>query len=270
MLNIARYADGAVWMIQPSALCAMLDVIYRGETRAIAKTSRTPGRKGDIAILPVHGPLANRSNWVVELFGGTGYDSIRTEYDRLMADESVSAVVMDFDSPGGDAMGATELARHMRDTKRKPLVAVANHMMDSAAYYLGAQADEIVASPSADVGSIGTVAVHLDTSAANESDGYRYTVIAAGEHKWEDSGLTPLSDDAREHLQRRVNDYYGMFVADVAKGRGVTTKAVLDGYGQGRSFGADEAKARGMVDRVDTLDNTIARLATKARIARAK
>jgi ClpP class serine protease len=70
-------------------------------------------------------------------------------------------------------------------------------------------------------------------------------------------------------MQTAVNDYYGMFTADVAKGRGVGQQEVMDGYGEGRTLTAKRAKSAGLVDRVATLNETIARLGTgRAKVAR--
>ena len=75
--------------------------------------------------------------------------------------------------------------------------------------------------------------------------------------------VEPLSDEERAVVQARVDDAYGQFVKDVARGRGVTPAAVRGGYGEGRALGAKDAKAAGLIDRIATMDETIARLTAR-------
>jgi ClpP class serine protease len=83
-----------------------------------------------------------------------------------MADESIGAIVIQIDSPGGNVAGTPEVARKIYEArgKGKAIIAQADSLMASAAYYIGAAADEIVATPSSEVGSIGVYAVHEDAS----------------------------------------------------------------------------------------------------------
>ena len=89
------------------------------------------------------------------------------------------------------------------------------------------------------------------------------TLVSAGRYKTE-LRPGPLSDEARAHMQSLVDNAYEMFVGAVAKGRGVTSAAVRNGFGEGRIVSAQEALRLGMVDRIATLDETIARLAGRS------
>jgi hypothetical protein len=115
-----------------------------------------------------------------------------------------------------------------------------------------------VVTPSGEVGSIGVYSMHFDWSGAMDTAGVKVTVVRAGEHKAEGHPYPPLEEDAEAHLQSLIDDYYRAFVRDVAKGRGTSTAAVLDRFGQGRTFTAHRAVERGMADRVATLDDVIA------------
>jgi len=134
--------------------------------------------------------------------------------------------------------------------------------MASAAYYLGSQADEVVASPSSMVGWIGTVLVHQEYSKADEMDGITTNIIRNPPGKYGGNRFEPLSDKARAEFQQQVDDSTAMFHNAVAKGRGVSVATVRESFGQGGGFTAQRAKAAGLVDRVDTFDGTIRRLAT--------
>jgi signal peptide peptidase SppA len=176
----------------------------------------------------------------------------------------VSAVVLDIDSPGGTVAGVTELAAEIRAARggSKPIVAAANTLAASAAYWLASQADEVVVSPSGSVGSIGVYAVHQEVSRMLDEMGVGTTIISAGPHKTEGNEFEPLTDEARADIQSRVDVSYASFVADVAAGRGVTAEQVEADFGGGRVLTARKAQSAGMVDRVETLAQTVARLGT--------
>ncbi len=218
---------------------------------------------GAVAVLPVYGVIMPRANLMVAMSGGTTVESLRTAFREVLADDAVGSIVFDIDSPGGAVDGIDELATEIREARgRKPMVAVANTMMASAAYYLGAQADEVVASPSSLVGSIGVYLEHVEFSRMEDEAGITTSIIRRPDTKNEANDVEPLSDTARAHLQQIVDDYYGQFVSAVAKGRGVGPAAVRAGYGEGRVLTAKRALAANLVDRVGTLDETVVRLAT--------
>jgi signal peptide peptidase SppA len=195
-----------------------------------------------------------------ELSGATSVEGLRADFRTAMADPDVARIVFDVDSPGGSVEGIEELGEEIRAARgQKPMTAVANYLMASAAYWLASQADEIVASPSSLVGSIGVYAVHQDWSGAYEQAGVKPTLIKAGKYKAEGIDFEPLSEDAIAHFQESVDDSYEAFTAAVAKGRDTTPAAVRSGYGEGRALTARRAKAEGLVDRIDTLEGAYGR-----------
>src|SRR5690606_17659440 len=119
---------------------------------------------------------------------------------------------------------------------------------------------EIVVTPSGRAGSIGVYTAHDDISAALEKRGIKRTYISAGKHKVEGNETEPLGKETLAHIQDSVNRSYNRFVAAVAEGRGTTVVKVENGNGQGRTFYAETLMVRGMVDRIATLDETLARL----------
>jgi signal peptide peptidase SppA len=229
-------------------------------------TARQVAPKGtDVAILPIHGVIAPRMNLFSEISGGTTFEGLTNDLHEALDAANVGTIVLDIDSPGGNVAGASEFAREvMKARTRKPIIAVAQYSMCSAAYWVGSCATEIVASPSAQVGSIGVFSIHEDLSAALEKLGIKVTYISAGKYKVEGNETEPLSDEARGRMQERVDHFYGLFVSDVAKGRGVAESAVRSGYGQGLAVTAPDALQTGMIDRIETLSDTIARVAVNA------
>lgn len=224
---------------------------------------KAPKSTEKIAILPVHGTISRRVGLLQEASGGTSTESLTQQFRSLVNDPSIDAIVMDVDSPGGDAAGIAEFADEIyRARGIKPITAVANTLMASAAYWIAASADEIVATPSAKLGSVGVLAAHEDHSVFYDKMGVKVSLVAAGKYKTENNPLEPLTDEGRAEIQKRVNETYGMFVDAIARGRGTTAQAVRDGFGQGRVVGAREAVSIGMADRIATLDEVVATIPT--------
>ncbi len=238
--------------------------LVKAARSAEAATRLLPGRKnvGDIAVIQLSGFITDKPTLFSELFGGTSTEALAAEIRTAMAEPSIGAVILDVDSPGGTVVGVSEAAAAIRSTRgAKPLIALADPFMASAAYWLGSQADEIVATPSSLTGSIGVIVTYVDESKALAGAGLNVEQIVYGRRKAEASGLEPLTDEARGAMQDRV-DYYGhMFEADVAKGRGISVARVQARYGQGVVFNAGPAQAAGLVDRVGTLESLIGELA---------
>ncbi len=268
--------QNTIWAIMPEHLDNLVVQIKLGKTSACvvdepldgmlaekyeAATKRLPTARGGaaIAVLPVRGVITQHGmgDMFDFLVGGTRLDALGEVFDRLIADKAVGAIVLDIDSPGGVVYGVTEMAAKIRAARGvKPVVAVANSVAASAAYAIASAAETLVATPSGVVGSIGILQFHTDTTAAEEAEGIKTTVISAGEHKAE--RLVTLNDDAKAAMQQEVDARYATFLSDVAKGRGVTATVVRQTYGKGRTVNASDALAVGMVDRVATLDEVLA------------
>lgn len=265
----AIYAS--VWALLPAKFAEVLAVAERhaagiqlsAEDIAEIKAAARPAAasRGAVAVIPVLGTIIPRGDSLAESSGAISATRIGAMFQAAQAEPSVGAIVLDINSPGGAAAGVEELAQLIYQARgAKPVVAVANHMAASAAYWIATAADEIVVSPSAQVGSIGVFAAHQDQSAAMEQDGVKVTLISAGKYKTEGNPYQPLSEEAMAYAQSMVDETYATFVKAVARGRGVGVAAVRDGFGQGRMVGAKEAVSQGMADRIDTMDGTIARL----------
>lgn len=223
---------------------------------------------GSVAVVPLHGVLAPRMNLLSEISGGATFEDADATIAALVADPKVSAIVLDWDSPGGSVAGATGFAQRLLHARTvKPVVSVANHEMCSAAYWTGACATEVVATPDALVGSVGVYCIHEDLSKYLESEGITLRYISAGKYKVDGNPSEPLSETAEARLQAIVDDAYARFTADVAAGRGTTPDAVRTGYGEGAALTASEAMRAGMIDRIETLDAAIARAASLPPVA---
>lgn len=247
----------------PPAVLVALQEKAAEQAAAYAARRAGPDVQAGVAVLPLRGVITPRPSLLSVLFGGGGgLQEFRAGLADAVAAEEVASILINVDSPGGSTALMLEVAAEIRNARTaKPVVAVANTMATSAAYWLASQADELVATPSGDVGSIGIYLVHDDWSTWNEGFGVIPTYVSAGKYKTEANPDEPLSDEAREHLQEIVDETYAAFVADVAKGRGVSAGAVRSGFGEGRMLTAKKALAEGMVDKVATIEDTLGRLA---------
>ena len=233
-------------------------VEYRG-LDAFALEPGAPAGGGAVAVLPVMGVLSYRMNMMSDMSGGSSTQKLSSQFRDLVASPNISTIMLDIDSPGGHLDGIIELASDIRAARAtKHIVGMANTTAASAAYWLISQADEVVVSPSGQVGAIGVFVAHTDFTEAEKMEGMKTTLIAAGRYKVEQHGT--LSPEAEEYIQGQVNTIYDSFTADVARGRGIRASVVRNGFGQGRMLLANDALAAGMVDRIEPMHSTIARL----------
>lgn len=282
--NIVHAFFDHPWAILPEKLTAISELIIlrakggkltdeeiEARTGGKARTGRPKAVRGSIAVLPVHGTISQRIGMMEEASGGVGADELGAEFDSLINDPNVGAVVFDISSPGGSVYGVGELAAKVHAARgTKPIIAVANSLAASAAYWLASAADEIVVTPGGQVGSIGVFMEHLDVSGYEDNIGMKTTLISAGKYKVEGHPYGPLDDEARAALQKSVDEYYDMFVSAVAKNRGASKSDVRNGYGEGRVVGAKEAVDVGLADRVATFEQVLNDLAARQSAQKAK
>ena len=258
------------WLMTEDAFHVVRDVILRHaagerltEEEIAAVTRRRPDTRQPgqgVAVVPLRGVITPHAGSLEEMSGATSVEGFMQNLRAAVNDPNVARIILDVDSNGGQVALVPEAAAEIRQLRRqKPITAVANTYANSAAYYLASQATEMVVSPSGKVGSIGVLVEHVDMSEALAAEGVKPTLVYAGEFKVEGNPYGPLTDDARAEMQASVDAYYRMFVADVAKGRGVTEATVRNDFGKGRVLRAPDALAAGMVDRVASLNDEIQR-----------
>jgi signal peptide peptidase SppA len=221
---------------------------------------------GAIAVVPVYGVLTQRGGIDETSQPLTSMQGLAATITSAASDPAIGGIVLDVDSPGGSVYGLTELGDAIFAAREaKPIVAVANSMAASAAYWTASQCSALYAAPGAEVGSIGVYTAHYDVSGLMKARGVGVEVISAGKYKTEQNPYGPLSDEARAHVQAGVDAYYESFVKAVARGRGASLKAVREDMGEGRMLMAEQAKAANMIDGVATLSQVVSKLAAKVK-----
>ncbi len=223
---------------------------------AMEKAATATGKS--IAIIKASGILMKQR----PSMGGTSSIDLRREIRAAAADPEVGAILLAIDSPGGTVSGTADLAADVKAaTKQKPVVAHIDDLGASAAYWIASQADRITAnSPTALVGSIGTIQVIQDLSAAAEKEGVRTLVFATGSLKGLGTPGTKVTDEQIAHVQSLVNSVQQSFDAAVQKGRGLTNKQ-LAAVRHGGVLTAPAAMQAGLIDGIQPLAKTINELA---------
>jgi capsid assembly protease len=189
--------------------------------------------RGSVAVVPIHGPLGKNLDQWDKMFGMSDYGDIEESMLAADADPNVSHILMHVDSPGGTVTGLPELAGKIREIET-PVTAYTEGTAASAAYWLASQADHVLVSETAEVGSIGVYVALLDQSAFLEKMGLKVNAISAGKHKLDYAPFKPLSEDARERLQTNVNKWHERFKDEVTLKHSIPSEnmegQVFDGY----------------------------------------
>lgn len=213
------------------------------------------------AILPIMGGLTHRASGMDALCTGgmSSYAGMMKAFDEAIADDSIDRIVMHVDSGGGQATGCFDLANHiMANRGKKPIIAYVDGMSASAAYALSCAADEVIASPHADVGSIGVIMVHEDYSKMLAKEGIEATIIKAGANKGMGSPYAPLSKEAKESMQSRIDDLYDGFTGLVSQARGSKMSQQDAKDTEASVFNAQDALKVGLIDKIMTPDEFVA------------
>lgn len=223
---------------------------------------------GNTAIIPVQGSLVNRGAWLGSYSGMTSYEGIRHQLATAATDADVANVILDVDSPGGEAIGAFEAGADVGALNAvKPVTAYVNGLCCSAAYAIASHAGKIVASPTSVVGSIGVVMMHVDQSERMRAMGVKPTFIFAGAHKVDANPFEPLSETVKADLQAEVDKLYGLFVDHVAAGRkGLSAKAIR-ATEAGTFMGSDAVDAK-LADAIGTFESTLTGLQRRSKTAK--
>jgi protease-4 len=188
-------------------------------------------------------------------------DEVVRALEAAAADESVRAVIVEIDSPGGSPY-AGDAIRTALERLGKPSVAVIKEVGASAAYWAATGADWIVASAVSDVGSIGVTGSFLEYDYYNKSNGYTFVELASAPYKEAGNPDKPITQEDYDYLQESVNELHEMFVDAVSESRRMPRAKVAE-LADGRSMYGRAAEDAGLIDEVGGLREARAYLAKK-------
>lgn len=260
-----------IWMIYGPALEQIRQLAARMQPPA-AGPAEDAGRDGlpvqvvdNVAVIPLMGPMVKYGSWIARDLGMTSTTAVRAALQAAVADQGVDTILLHMDTPGGTVAGLPELGDAIAAAnKLKPVVVQVDDMAASAGYYAAAQASAIYAGRLGMVGSIGVRMMLYDYSQEFEQMGIEAIPIDTGEFKSAGAVGTKITDAQRADFQRIVDGYFADFKATVRKGRGMTEKQ-FSAVADGRMFFAGEAMELGLIDGVQTLEQTLAKLSKPRR-----
>lgn len=229
--------------------------------KVIAAVKQTPKTTKMTAVLPVFGMIDQHNSDLLQWFGGTSTDALCAALDMLANEDRIANILLRCHSPGGSVYGTKECADKIFALRSaKPICAVADSLMASACYYIGAACSRVYATNGADVGSVGVYQMHFDESQFMERVGIKASIIREPEFKAEGNPYEPLTDAATTEMKADVHRTYETFVSDIAKYRGIDVQNVKDNFGKGRCLDAASAVKCGMVNRVATFGDVLSRM----------
>lgn len=228
--------------------------------------AKSLAKRDGVSVLSVTGPISRYASMMEDICPVTSVESLAADLATAVADPSSRAILIDIDSPGGEAKGIAEFAGQIRAANAvKPVCAYVGGEGCSGAYWLAAAAGEVVVSPTAIVGSIGVVSGFKVKSERAGSKTYEF-VSTKSPMKRPD----PATDAGKASLQKRCDDLCEVFISQVATLRGVTTEKVENDFGRGGVLIGRAAVDAGMADSVGDFESTLARLSREERLGKPK
>ena len=229
---------------------------------SIAVISFSLGAGGDlrssekVAVIYVQGTILSGN-----VPTGLGYatsEEISENIRRAVADSGVKAIVLRINSSGGSPAAAQEIAGEIEKAREKgiPVVVSMGDLATSAAYYISAPTDYIIANPSTNTGSIGVIWVFQNKSASYEEGGIDHYIAKSGELKDMGSNWRGLTDEEKEYADAVVMESYEDFITEVSEGRNISRSEVKK-IADGRIYTGARAKELGLVDGLGNLYDAI-------------
>lgn len=216
---------------------------------------KTTAGGANIAVIPIRGIMMKGQSSL----GGTSTVQVRRDLRQAAADPEVGGILLAIESPGGTVAGTDDLAADIRSARRaKPVWAHVEDLGASAAYWTASQTQRITAnSPTALIGSIGTLQVMYDQSAAAESAGIRTLIFSTGPLKGLGTPGSKITDEQAAHVQSLIDSVQQSFDLAVQKGRELTSRQ-LQAVRHGGLLSAPAALEARLIDAIQPLSRTLA------------
>jgi protease-4 len=258
----ARYPF--LYLVLASALLAALLLVFN----ASRESSVLPGpvlSRSKVALIDISGVITS-SQGVSR--GVTSARSVVLQLENYGEDESVKAVVLRIDSPGGTVVAAQEVysaIKRLQEERGKVVVASMADIAASGGYYIACAADHIVASPGTLTGSIGVIMEFPNLEGLFGKIGVRTTTIKSGKFKDTGSASRQMTAEERALLQELLDDVHEQFIESVRVSRGLPADEVV-ALADGRIFTGKQAHRLGLVDETGDLRKAILKAAELAGI----
>jgi protease-4 len=224
-------------------------------------SAQSLGLRGDheVAVVYAVGAIMQGESESDPFFGERvlGSDSLAETLRQVRKDESIEAVILRVDSPGGDAFASDQIWREMQLLKEaKPLVISMSDVAASGGYYLAMAGAPIVAYPGTYTGSIGVFFGKINLRGLYEKLGIQKEILTRGRFADIDTDYRAMTSDERAKLRESIEATYHTFVRKVAESRGSSWEEIHE-VAQGRVWLGSQAKENGLIDEVGGLDKAI-------------
>lgn len=242
-------------------------VLAEDDDREFGDSHYMVSRADNLALVNISGQLVTRYSEYNRYMGRVSYDEIRSAVFAAMETPGIDGIVLNMDTPGGQASGISDVSDFLKqvDAKAKPVFVYTGTSMASGGYWLGSVGREIFASKLATVGSIGVITVHASYEKMLKQDGIEVTVLRAGEFKALGSPYEKLDEKARAQIESQMNAIYDVFLETVAENRGTSVSALKATAAEGRVFVGADAVTVGLVDSVASFDAAMSAISKKVR-----
>jgi len=209
---------------------------------------------GSVAVIPIQGQIGYSSS---NMLGGSvvNPDEIKEQIKTAEADKSVSAILLEINSPGGTPVASEEIMDEVKDCK-KPVVSWISDNGASGAYLAATGSDKIVASNSSMVGSIGVIMDLTNLSDLYQKLGIDRYAIKGGKYKDIGADYRDLTSEEKSMLQNMVDENYESFVANVAQNRKLSKKYV-ESIAEGQIYTGKQAKKLKLIDEIGGKDQAL-------------
>ncbi len=237
--------------------CLIMVLVLAGFFVLLGVVSRMEGfsilRGERVAVLPISGLITESEQTIEQL-------------KKFAKDDSVKAIVLRINTPGGGVGPAQEIHEEVRKAReKKVIVASMGSLAASGGYYIACAAEKIFANPGTITGSIGVIMQFVNVKDLIEKIGVKGFVVKSGDFKDIGSPIREMNPEERKILQAVIDNVHSQFVNAVAEGRGLDRKDVL-AIADGRIFSGEQAKELGLVDMLGNQEDAVAEAGRMAKI----
>jgi len=244
MSRFSQYLKNIFFII---LILQFLPLLFVNMRKVVEKVTSPKARVG---VIPVKGLILDTNRYA-------------TQVKKYFKDDSIKAIVLKIDSPGGAPAAAQELFQQIIDMKKqydKPVIAYAENLCASAAYYIAIAADHIIAQPASMIGSVGAFIAFPSLQEFMEQYKIKYTVIQSGSYKTGPVIFRDLTPKQKNMLQTLTNDTYEQFKNAVVSRRPSLSLANQKQWADGQVFSGAKGIELGLIDQLGsfvTLSNEV-------------
>lgn len=251
LLSLGKY-----WAIEPDTFNNLEALVSKDAP--VLENTRTVRIQNGVAVIPVSGVITGRMDFLTYVLGGTALDILAKDFRTALENSDIRAIILDFDSPGGIAVGPAEMADMIFNARgSKPIISYVGRNCCSAAYWLASAADKIVAHPAALLGSIGVVTAVPVQEQPDESGTKCYEIVSSNAKA---KRPDPRTEDGIKTIKAELDALEVQFIGSVAKFRNISEEKIRNDFGKGSVVIGHEALQRSMADELGSFESVLASL----------